>query len=205
MKAMFFKSVVLFAMFTFCFATEGNSQNNKAVDKKASNSLAEANYCDQVLAATSKKLKAEANSTCATQYTCVECTDRTTMMKIYATMVVQPDNPICKMATEIAVKEDAASRGADKEPTSRFRAELLQSPCFAGGTNLEVFLPGYGQASREFSYLWEVDGGKGGHLPSLQCACGKEAKVRVTQLATGESITLVAKLGSTCGGDPGKK
>jgi hypothetical protein len=197
MKALFFKSVVLFAMFMFGFAQTGNSQTKQATEKKSTTALAQTNYCDQVIANTNKRLKEEANATCATQHTCVECTDRTTMMKIYATMVVQPDKPGCKVATEIAISDDAVSRGT--ETRTGFRAELLQSPCFAGGTNLEVFLPGYGQASREFSYLWEIDGGKGGHLPTIQCACGKEAKVKVTQLATGESITLVAKLGSTCG------
>ncbi len=197
MKVIFFKSVVLLAMFMCCFAHVGNSQTKQTAEKKASTSLAQTNYCDQVITATNKKLKEEANATCASQHTCVECTDRTTMMKIYATMVVQPDKPNCKMVSEIAISDDAVSRGT--ETRTGFRAELLQSPCFAGGTNLEVFLPGYGEASREFSYLWEIDGGKGGHLPTIQCACGKEAKVRVTQLATGESITLVAKLGSTCG------
>lgn len=191
--------MMLFAFLMLCFAHEGNSQTKQTTDPKASGSLAQTNYCDQFIEATNKKLKEEANATCTTQYTCVECTDRTSNMKIYATMVVQPDNPNCKGASEISIKEDAVSRGAEKKGTTEFRAELLQSPCITGGTNLEVFIPGYGKASQAFSYLWEIDGGKGGHLPSLQCACGKEAKVRVTQLATGESITLTAKLNSTCG------
>jgi hypothetical protein len=204
MKTMIFKSIALAAMFVICFAPKAQSQTKQPGDKKTTTThQAEPNFCDAVLEATSKKLQDEANATCTTQYNCVECTDRKTGMKLYATMVVQPTNPTCKVVTEISVKEDAVSRGSEAKAVD-FRAELLQSPCFAGGTNLEVFLPGYGQASREFSYLWEIDGSKGGHLPNVQCACGKEAKVRVTQLATGESITLVAKLNSACPGSGNK-
>ncbi len=154
-------------------------------------------YCDAALPAAEKRLKADANNTCTTQHICVECTERTSKVTIAATVVVQPDKGNCKPVTDITCKEcDAVD----------FTARILQSPCFAGGTNLEVLLPGYGEGSREFSYLWEIDGGKGGHLPSIQCACGKEARVRVTQLATGKSMTLIAKLNATCpGGDATNK
>jgi hypothetical protein len=171
------------------FSCSVNVANAQADAKKAV--PAKVKYCDTALPEAEKRMKAEANNTCTTQHICVECTERTSKVTIAATMVVQPDKGNCKPVTDITCEEcDAVD----------FTARILQSPCFAGGTNLEVIIPGYGKDSREFSYLWEIDGGKGGHLASIQCACGKIARVRVTQLATGKSMTLIAKLNSTCGG-----
>lgn len=158
-------------------------------------------FCDLILPKVHKELQAEADATCATQFSCVQCMDRTSKMELAATLVVQPVKSDCKPVTDVKIQPDAVSRGASNvpKPAPRFRAEILQSPCFAGGTNLEVYIAGYGTCGREFSYLWEVDGRKAGHLTSIACACGKEAKVRVTHLPSGESTTLVAKLNAGCG------
>lgn len=124
-------------------------------------------------------------------------------MVLSATLYVQPDKLDCKGVTDINYEADAeaASRGVAKPNPSafRFRPKLIQSPCFAGGTNLEVLVPGYDLNKREFSFLWEVDGRKAGHLNTVTCACGKEAKVRVTHLGTGESVNLIMKINATCG------
>jgi hypothetical protein len=157
-------------------------------------------YCELLLPKLERELKDEANATCTTQSACVECLDKASRIALAATLVVQPDKEGCKPATDITTDDAALSRGSQKQKPASFRAQILQSPCIAGGTSLEVYIPGYGHASREFSYLWEIDGGKGGHLPKLTCICGKSARVRVTRLATGESVTLSMKLNSTCAG-----
>ncbi len=158
-------------------------------------------FCDLILPAVEKQLKTDANASCSTQSTCVDCMDRASKMVLSATLYVQPDKTDCKGATDISLEEDAtASRGAAKQKpsTPRFRPKMMQSPCFAGGTNLEVIVPGHDLNKREFGFMWEVDGKKAGHLSSVTCACGKEAKVRVTHLGTGESVNLTMKLNATC-------
>lgn len=161
-------------------------------------------YCDLALPALEQKLQTEADATCTTQSGCVECMDRTSNMTLAATLVVQPKNPSCKTVTDIEVATDAKSRGAGAiDDPVLFQPKIIQSPCFAGGTNLEVYVPGYDAAKREFAFLWTVDGRKAGHLSNIQCACGKTATVRVTYLPTGQSVTLKMKLNSTCGGGTG--
>lgn len=160
-------------------------------------------FCDLILPSVEKQLKTDANATCSTQSTCVDCMDRASKMVLSATLYVQPDKLDCKGITDINYQVDAAetSRGVakPKPSTPRFRPKLMQSPCFAGGTNLEVLVPGYDMNKREFGFLWEVDGKKAGHLNTVTCACGKEAKVRVTHLGTGESVNLTMKINATCG------
>ncbi|MBK9017592.1 MAG: hypothetical protein IPM82_28075 [Saprospiraceae bacterium] len=199
MKAFFVSTAVLVALLTCCSLNEIQAQSGAlsgaggAVDKTP-----KPDYCELVLPKVERELKADANATCTTQSACVECMDKASKIILAATLVVQPDKEGCKPATDITTEDAAISRGAQKQKPASFRAQILQSPCYAGGTNLEVYIAGYGQTSREFSYLWEIDGKKGGHLPKQTCICGKLAKVRVTHLATGESVTLNMRLNSTC-------
>ncbi|MCF8243526.1 MAG: hypothetical protein K9J37_16630 [Saprospiraceae bacterium] len=215
MKAIFSSVSVLAALFFCCSlnqvqaqaATKGKARTNAKAGAKVDAKVdANANYCDAVLPAIEKQLQADADATCTTQTTCVDCMDRTSKMTLAATLYVQPNKAACNSAsdivansvTDIVANTDALSRGASKQAPHRFVAKLMQSPCYAGGTNLEVVVPGYDLRKKQFSFLWEVDGKKAGHLTSVQCACGKEAKVRVTHLLTGESVNLTMKLNSTC-------
>ena len=200
MKA-FFSSTVIFALLLFCCGlnqVQAQAKTSAAQSKTTTSSTFDIPFCDAVLPNFNKQLQTDANATCTTQTTCVECLDRASKTVVSATLYVQPDKADCKGATEITyIDDDAKSRGT--KPAPRFRPKLLQNTCFASGTNLEVVVPGYDMSKRQFGYLWEVDGKKAGHLPTVQCACGKEAKVRVTYLQTGESVSLSIKLNSTCG------
>ena len=199
MKAFFGSTAVLVALLTCCSLNEIQAQSGALSGSgRADDKTPQLDYCELLLPKVERELKADANATCTTQSACVECMDKASKIALAATLVVQPDKEGCKGATDIATDEDAVSRGAQKQKPASFRAKILQSPCYAGGTNLEVYIIGYGSSSREFSYLWEVDGKKGGHQPKLSCICGKSARVRVTRLATGESVTLSLKLHSTC-------
>lgn len=151
-------------------------------------------YCDELLPKVQKELQDDANAQCQTLYVCLECVERKSNQVLYATIVVQPTSPNCRSLKEISTLDTPPSRGNEKPKRPRFQVEIIQSPCFAEGNNLEVFIPGWGQGTREFSYLWEIDGNKGGHLPSVTCACGKEARVRVTHLPSGESVVKIIKL-----------
>ena len=198
MKAFFCSTAVLVALFC-CSLNQVQAQSNLQTGVKKAPKASVA-YCDAKLPPEGKRLQELANETCTTQTACVACMDRASKIALAATLVVQPDKEGCKPATDIATEDAAISKGAQKQKPTSFHAQILQSPCIAGGTSLEVYIPGSGHASREFSYLWELDGGKGGHQPKQTCICGKWAKVRVTRLATGESVTLSIKLNSTCAG-----
>ncbi len=210
LKAIFVPTA-MFVLFC-CNLNQVQAQTDGGATARKTTTVA---FCDAKLPAVQKELQADANETCTTQTTCVECMDRASKIVLAATIVVQPTNPGCKPVTNIDIDADfdpkadagsgtdAKSRGADTgtsaKPTKRFAPQLIQSPCFRNGTNLEVYVPGFDSDSREFAYLWEIDGKKAGHLPSVQCACGKEAKVRVTYLPANQTVLLVMKLNSTCG------
>lgn len=201
MKA-FFSSVSAVAAFFLCCGL--NQVQAQDATGGGVRTTSDAKYCDAVLPDIEKQLQSDADATCTTQTTCVECMDRTSKMTLSATLYVQPNKSVCKAVTDIVTDADVASRGATKQAPKRFYAKLMQSPCFAGGTNLEVVVPGYDLNKKQFSFMWEVDGKKAGHLTSVQCACGKEAKVRVTHLRTGESVNLTMKLNSTCANSTNK-
>ncbi len=75
--------------------------------------------------------------------------------------------------------------------------EIRTATCFAGGTTLEVALPGLDPDrfdSRRFTIEWAVDGERAGDGPRLECAEGKQAEVTVTVAATGELLRATADL-----------
>ncbi len=201
MKAFLVPSAALVLLLTCCCMNSAQAQSGSLSGSGGTVNTAKVEFCDIALPKLETTLKSEANATCNTQYACIECKDRASSLVIAATLVVQPEKADCKPAASIATQTSSLSRGGDMVQAPNFNASILQSPCFASGTNLEVYVAGYGTASREFTYLWEMDGLKGGHLPSIQCASGKTASVRVTQLATGASKTLVVTLNSSVSGE----
>lgn len=199
MKAFFLPTSSLVALLFCCVLNQVQAQKTaKTSDTKTTaTNVLDAPYCDAVIPDINKRLQTEANASCTTQTTCVECLERNSATVISASLFVQPTKTDCNGATNISyVEEDPKSRGM--KPAPRFRAKIMQNPCFAGGTNLEVVIPGYDISRGEFSFLWEVDDKKAGHLPAIQCACGKAAKVRVTHLASGESLSLGLRLNANC-------
>lgn len=184
MKAFFMPSAGLVALLFCCSFNQVQAQELGTSVK----------YCEAVLPTIQNQLQADADATCTTQTSCVTCTDRASGIMLAATLVVQPKAASCKTATEIKPVRDVMSRGAVETRQPRFTVDIIQSPCFSTGTNLQVYSPGNDLTTREYSIIWEVDGQLKGRGLSLSCVVGKEAKVRVTYLPTNEAVTLSMKL-----------
>ncbi len=185
-KAFFMSSAALVAVL-FCFSlTSVQAQSGGAIGTST------VKYCSDILPTIEKQLQADADATGTTQTACVRCKDKSTQIVIDATVVAQPKDA---GATDIKTVTDNLSRGGMAiEP--KFTAQIIQSPCFRGGTNLEVSSPGNDLSTREWSIVWDVDGQALGSGLNLACATGKTAKVRVTYQPTGDFVTLEMKLNS---------
>ncbi len=78
-------------------------------------------------------------------------------------------------------------------PLADFDFELTMQACFAEKSLIILDI----EASEKYSFLWEINGSKGGHeqSPSI-CYCGTEATVSVTRMEDGlrkkKSINLPA-------------
>jgi hypothetical protein len=76
-------------------------------------------------------------------------------------------------------------------PATVFSYDLMLSYCFGGGATVRVDLAN----PEEYVFLWEVDGGHGGHdSSSIACICGTSATVHVTRLSDGVKISRTAAL-----------
>jgi hypothetical protein len=68
---------------------------------------------------------------------------------------------------------------------------LVLNNCFAGGAGVSVNI----EKPQNYSYLWEVNGAPGGHyISTSSCNCGGIAKVTVTHLADGLSMSKSVNL-----------
>ena len=143
-----------------------------------------------------------ANAECRTVLQCVECTDSKSKEKTCKTVSVQPDKKSCLNASEIPQNVNIGTPSNGKQTlVEPFVVEIIQNYCYNGGISLEAMVPVDGQSSMDgkaqasmYSFLWEIDGGKGGHSARLHCVTGKKATVRVTKLSSGESVTRVVNL-----------
>lgn len=164
-------------------------------------------YCDKVIPKTNEQMLVKANSECRTVKMCVPCTERTSSTQIYATLVVQPSAAAkCKNSVAAVSNEmtDDSGKPLPAEAQPPFLADIMQSVCTAKGVTLEVFFPAEQDVRPgDYQFLWELDNGKGGHDRRIDCACGNTAKVRITQAATGKSVTKVVRLMQAC--DPPAK
>lgn len=154
--------------------------------------------CNQAVAAVKKGLQGQANAECRTIFQCVECMNEKTKMKSCVNVAVQPQKSAC--ATAANVNAEVAKTDSNNEGPG-FAVEVLQSPCYAGGAALEAVVAVDGQLKpdgkmmkTEYSYLWEIDGKKGGHSPFLDCVSGQKATVIVTRLSTGKSVSRTVVL-----------
>lgn len=157
-------------------------------------------YCSEAIPKLSSSLQQKANATCQTQQACILCREQSSGHPLYTTMFFQPDAAVCA-ASEVQVTsvEDAkAGKAPDQTNPPPFLAEILQSTCINGGNTLEVYIVGKSADSQkrpdEYTYLWTVDGNKAGHASSVDCACGQEATVRITEARTGASVTKLVRL-----------
>ncbi len=159
--------------------------------------MQEITYCDVVLPRISAQLQAEANKTCQTQESCVLCRERESNQRLYASMYIQPDPEVCKSVyVGNTTTEPSSDNARDIQPVETgdgFQAEVKQSSCRDGSTNLEVAIIGNiltcGSKASTYNFLWSVDGKKAGHERLINCVCGNEATVRITDGSTGRSVT----------------
>lgn len=162
-----------------------------------SKEMLEITYCDVILPRVSAKLQEEANKTCQTQESCVLCRERQSNQRLYASMYIQPDPEVCKSVyVGNTTAEPSSDNARDIQPVETgdaFQAEVKQSSCRDGSINLEVAIIGNiltcGSKATTFNFLWSVDGNKAGHERLINCVCGNEATVRITDGSTGRSVT----------------
>lgn len=160
--------------------------------------------CEEAVKAARKTNQVQANAECRTVLQCVECLDSKSKEKTCKSVSVQPDKKSCLNASEIPQSTNIGTSPNGKQTVVEpFAVEIIQYYCYNGGVSLEAFVPVDGQSNMDgkaqasmYSFLWEIDGAKGGHAAILNCATGKKATVRVTKLSSGESVTRVANLTS---------
>lgn len=80
----------------------------------------------------------------------------------------------------------ASTTVAETTPSLPFNFNLIASHCIAGGVGLSVDI----ENPSEYAFLWEINGGHGGHdMSTLTCLCGDSATVYIMRLADGVSIS----------------
>ena len=158
--------------------------------------------CEEAVKAARKANQVRANAECRTVFQCVECIDSRSKEKTCKSLSVQPDKKSCLNASEIPQNINIGTSPSDKQTVVEpFGLEIIQNHCYNGGVSLEAIVPTDGQSNIDgkaqatmYSFLWEIDGGKGGHAAVLNCVTGKKATVRVTKLSSGEAVTRVVNL-----------
>ncbi len=174
-----------------------------AVFSTAQNAIEVPPPCGDVLASTQAELQKMANATCRSATRCVPCTEKKSGAVVYATLLAQPR---CK-APEVPTKVQGPAQTernppqpnvAQAEPKPTLPVfEIVQQRCESGqGADLSVYIPGNTlQCGKgQYAFLWEIDGGKGGHADTVPCACGKIAQLTVTDIKTGLSQTKKLEL-----------
>lgn len=151
--------------------------------------------CDKIMATTQGDLQKQADASCKTVTRCIACSEKKSGAVAYVTLVAQPKCNAPANSDVAAAAVTDRKKQAGVVTTSKTRPELpnfdiLQQRCEDGsGADLSPFIPGdAAQCNKDrYSYLWEIDGGKGGHAPDLKCVCGKVAVLTVTDSQTGLS------------------
>ena len=194
MKTAFFKITLLASLFLFA-----------GQFVSAQNAIPAPPSCDQILSSTKAAMQKEADANCRSVTRCVACTDKKSAQVIYATMIVDPSAQRCKTApTKAAGNTMAAERSPVKAAGKAAEIlpetpvfEFLQERCEDGtGVNLDVYIAGNAMrcTKDQYAFLWEIDGGKGGHATRQECICGKVAQLTLTDTKTGLSQTKRVEL-----------
>ena len=71
-----------------------------------------------------------------------------------------------------------------------FDYNIISSFCYADGLSLGVNIA----YPKKYTYLWEINGGPGGHNITVDCVCGSYAKVRVMRLSDGLQVSKTMSL-----------
>jgi hypothetical protein len=158
--------------------------------------------CDKIMASTQGDLQKEADANCKTATRCIACTEKKSGAVAYVTLVAQPkcnvrSNNDVAAAAPTDRKTPAGAAATTKTRPAPPTFDILQQRCEDGsGIDLKPLIPGdAAECSKDrYSYLWEIDGSKGGHASDLKCACGKVATLTVTDAKTGLSYSRQVKL-----------
>lgn len=197
MKTVIFK-ICLLAGLVFFSCQFANAQKRTAQRSSAIPALP---VCDKILSEAKAEMQKQADATCKSVTRCVPCNDTRLNHNLYVTLVVNPIAAKCmpaKAQASGAVQAERAPPAAAVAPAANEILpenpvfEIRQAVCENGaGVDLDVFIPGNAmQCSKDqYSFLWEIDGGKGGHSSTINCACGKTAQLTVTEIKTGRSLT----------------
>ncbi|MBK9013776.1 MAG: hypothetical protein IPM82_06640 [Saprospiraceae bacterium] len=68
-----------------------------------------------------------------------------------------------------------------------FDYNIISSFCYADGLSLGVNIA----YPKKYTYLWEINGGPGGHNITVDCVCGSYAKIRVMRLSDGLQVSKI--------------
>lgn len=92
----------------------------------------------------------------------------------------------------IATPIDSTTSSLQNRPTQiPMNFTLVLNNCFAGGAGVSVNI----EQPQNYAFLWEVNGNPGGHnISTSGCDCGGTAKVTVTRLADGQSLSKSVNL-----------
>ena len=92
----------------------------------------------------------------------------------------------------IATPIDSTTSSLQNRPTQiPMNFTLVLNNCFAGGAGVSVNI----DSPQNYTFLWEVNGNPGGHYISTSgCDCGGTAKVTVTRLTDGQSLSKSVNL-----------
>lgn len=153
--------------------------------------------CDKIMATAQGDLQKQADASCKTETRCIVCSEKKSGAVAYVTLVAQPkcnapaNGDVAAAAITDRKKQVGIATTTNTRPELPNFDILLQRCEDGSGADLKPFIPGdAAQCNKErYSYLWEIDGGKGGHAADLKCACGKVAKLTVTDSQTGLSQT----------------
>lgn len=92
----------------------------------------------------------------------------------------------------IATPIDSTTGSLQNKPTQTpMHFTLVLNNCFAGGSGVSVNI----NNPQNYAFLWEVNGNPSGHnISTSGCDCGGTAKVTVTRLADGQSLSKSVNL-----------
>jgi hypothetical protein len=103
----------------------------------------------------------------------------------------------CEKSTleNIATPIDSTTSSLQNRPIQiPMNFTLVLNNCFAGGAGVSVNIDN----PQNYAFIWEVNGNPGGHyISTSSCDCGGTAKVTVTRLADGQSLSKSVNL-PTC-------
>lgn len=188
MNRTFFKISPLIAclMILGSLVTRVEAQNQKNPAKAPA--MSSTVYCHQVAERYGTELQEKANKECRTVYPCIECTNHETGAKSCVQLAIQPNQQSKCRATVKPLTDPKANQSAPASETTSFTVSIIQEPCFYDGVTLRALV--YTNNStmpfnpKDYTYAWEVDGKPMGAGYQLYCVSGKQASVKVTQVAT---------------------